>query len=90
MKKLAIDIPKNSCEVIRVQATEFNKYKLYDIRVFYRDGQTGEYKPSPKGISLRRHLLPKLLDALQDLYDQEEPPCTLPTSTPDPDMPPRG
>jgi len=90
MNSMVMDIPKNSFEVIRLQPTEFNEYHLYDIRVFYRNKETGEYKPCQKGISFRRHLLPEVMLALQKLAEEEEPPCGPTTLPPDRDTLPPG
>ena len=71
MGKMVIDVPKNSFEIIRVQPTKFKGYRLADIRVFYREGEGDEYKPSPKGLSVRLSVLPKLLSAIKELAEAE-------------------
>lgn len=50
---------KNSYETIVIQFTKFKEKKLLDLRIWY-DSDEGEEKPSPKGISISRDLLPEL------------------------------
>ena len=63
------EIRKNSTEVIRVERREFKGNDRVHVRVWFDDG-TGEYKPSPKGLSLRletwEELLPLIKDALEN------------------------
>ena len=73
MDEIVVDIPKNSTEIIRVQPTEFNGHELIDVRVFYRREERDDYKPSPKGISFRRTLLPAVTDTLLQILDEEMP-----------------
>lgn len=58
------EIAKNRRDTVRVTQRTFKGYDLIDIRVWYEDSNTGELKPSPKGISLKLELLPELLEVL--------------------------
>ena len=40
-----------------------------DVRIFYLHADTGEYKPSKKGVTLKPHLLPKLQTGINRLID---------------------
>jgi hypothetical protein len=69
---MAVDIQKNSYEVLRVQQTTYGGYDLVDIRVFYRRKPEDAYKPSPKGVSFRTRLLAPLIQALCEVRDGME------------------
>ncbi|MFT4046953.1 MAG: transcriptional coactivator p15/PC4 family protein [Solimonas sp.] len=61
-----IEIQKNAREVYRVQATEYKGHALVDVRVWYL-ADDGEYKPSAKGLSIKRDALPEVIKALQSV-----------------------
>jgi hypothetical protein len=42
---------------------------LVDIRVWYPDRDTEEWKPTPKGISISTELYPALLEAISKVGD---------------------
>ncbi|MBE3571834.1 MAG: transcriptional coactivator p15/PC4 family protein [Moorella humiferrea] len=58
---------KNKREQIRIEATEYKGQDLVDIRVYYQDQTSGEWKPSKKGIAFKVELLPEVIKALQAL-----------------------
>ena len=51
-ENLITQIKKNSSEVYRIYEKEYEGYKFIDVRIYYMDKETGEYKPTRKGISL--------------------------------------
>ena len=59
------EIDKNSMERIRIQRTEYKGKDLVDLRVFYQDRITGEWKPSPKGITFKVELIDEIISALE-------------------------
>ena len=61
------EIQKNSTERIRIQRTEYKGKDLIDLRVFYQDKRTGEWKPSPKGITFSSGLLGEVIQGLDEL-----------------------
>ncbi len=67
MSKIISEFSKNTQETIRVSLTEFKGYELIDVRAYYRDNQTGELKPTRKGITLSVDLYDKLKDAILKL-----------------------
>jgi len=69
---LVSEFQKNATARLRIQPTRFHGYDLVDIREYYEGLQEGEWKPSPKGISFRRHLLPKVIEALKRIQAAEE------------------
>lgn len=64
---VAVDIPKNSFEVVRVQPTVFKGDRYVDIRVWYDPVDGDERRPSKKGVMLKLGLLPKLIEALREI-----------------------
>ncbi len=64
---MATIIEKNKREQIRIEVNEFRGQDLVDIRVYYQDQDSGEWKPSKKGIAFRVELLPEVIEALQAL-----------------------
>ena len=45
-------VPKNSTEVYRISEKEYEGYRFIDVRIYYMDKNSGEYKPTKKGISI--------------------------------------
>ena len=66
MKQLC-EIKKNSREVIRVVENEFKGKELVDIRTYYYDENADEIKPTKKGISFSKEVLPEILEALRSI-----------------------
>lgn len=64
---MATIIEKNKREQIRIEVNEFRGQDLVDIRIYYQDQDSGEWKPSKKGIAFRVELLPEVIEALQAL-----------------------
>jgi len=50
---------KNANETVMVKFSEFKGKKLIDIRAYYA-AENGNLKPTPKGISISRDLIPEL------------------------------
>jgi len=59
---------KNALEEIRVSISTFKGKKYLDIRVFYQD-DSGEFKPSKKGVALSPELLGELEAALSKVKE---------------------
>ena len=57
------EFKKNALEKVVCQFREYKRNKLIDLRVFY-DAGDGDWRPTPKGISLRRELIPELKEAV--------------------------
>ncbi len=58
------DIDKGSGEIIRVEISEYRNQKYLNLRVWYTDKNSGEYKPTQKGIAIRPELYPQLKAAI--------------------------
>lgn len=59
------EIPKNSTEKIRVSISEYKGYKFLDVRIYYED-DTGEWKPTKKGIAISKDNLEPLIKLLNE------------------------
>lgn len=64
---MATIIEKNKREQIRIEVNEFRGQDLVDIRVYYQDQDSYEWKPSKKGIAFKVELLPEVIKVLQGL-----------------------
>ncbi len=58
------DIEKGGGEIIRVEVSEFKGTKYLNLRVWYTDKETGEYKPTQKGIAVKPELYQELKEAV--------------------------
>ncbi|MCE9599251.1 MAG: transcriptional coactivator p15/PC4 family protein [Spirochaetia bacterium] len=47
------DIEKGGGEIIRVEVSEYKGQKYLNVRVWYTDKTTGEYKPTQKGVAIK-------------------------------------
>ena len=47
------DILKSETEIIRVEISEFRGQKLLNIRSWYQDKNTKEFKPTQRGVTMR-------------------------------------
>ena len=62
-EKIIHQFKKNANETVMVKFSEFKGKKLIDIRVFYLS-EDGSWKPTAKGICLRRELISELKEAI--------------------------
>ena len=51
-ENLITQIKKNSNEVYRISEKEYEGYRFIDVRIYYQDRKTQEWKPTTKGISI--------------------------------------
>ena len=47
------DIEKGAGEIIRVEVSEYQGKKYLNVRVWYTDKTSGEFKPTQKGVAIR-------------------------------------
>ena len=66
-----ITLKKNTHEELRIEHTEYRGHALVSMRVWWREDDD-EWRPSRKGITLRRDQVPVVMEALEELM-QEEP-----------------
>jgi len=73
-EKVLHEFQKNVEEKVVTSFSTFKGKKLVSLRVYYLDGD--DWKPSPKGLSLRREMIPDLkeaVDAALREYEKESP-----------------
>lgn len=58
------DIDKGGGEIVRVEVSEFRGQNYLNLRVWYTDKESGEYKPTQKGIAIRPELYGELKQAI--------------------------
>ncbi len=59
------ELAKNSTEKLRVAISEYKGYTFLDVRVYYEDDQ-GEFKPTKKGITLKKEDIDPLIKLLKE------------------------
>lgn len=58
------DIDKGGGEIVRVEVSEFKGQKYLNLRIWYTHKETGEFKPTQKGIALRPEMYAELKAAI--------------------------
>ena len=58
------EVQKNTQEKIRVEKRKYKGREFVDVRTYYLD-DSGEWKPSPKGITFKVELLEDIIEALE-------------------------
>ena len=64
------DIPKGNDEIIRVEITEFRGQNYLNLRIWYTDKESGQYKPTQRGIAIRPELYPELKAAVLEAEEE--------------------
>tara|TARA_Y100001963_G_scaffold153921_1_gene241651 strand:- start:1717 stop:1947 length:231 start_codon:yes stop_codon:yes gene_type:complete len=70
MENLITQIKKNSSEVYRIYEKEYEGYKFIDVRIYYMDKATGEYKPTKKGISIMPNNVEEIIEGILQAMEQ--------------------
>jgi len=65
MKQLG-EVRKNPKEIIRVEEKEYRGHRFVDVRLYYEDEASGEYKPSKKGITLNSEVIDPVIEFLKE------------------------
>ncbi|MCB9943887.1 MAG: transcriptional coactivator p15/PC4 family protein [Geminicoccaceae bacterium] len=58
-------IPKNSSERLVVMERAYHGHELIDLRIHFTPDGGQTWHPTKKGVSLKRELLPELIEALR-------------------------
>ena len=69
-ENLITQIKKNSSEVYRIYEKEYEGYKFIDVRIYYMDKQSGQYKPTKKGIALMPNNVPDVIEGILQAMEQ--------------------
>jgi len=60
------EVQKNSKEKIIISINEYEGHKYIDLRVYYEDNNTSEWKPTKKGIALSKKNIKDVITFLND------------------------
>ena len=63
-----VEIQKNSREVIRVSASEYEGHNFIDLRIWYDDD--GEMKPTKKGISFNPSKAEEVIEGILKVTEE--------------------
>ena len=63
-ENLITQIKKNSNEVYRIYEKEYEGYKFIDVRIYYQDRKTQEWKPTTKGISIMTDKVADIIEGI--------------------------
>ena len=63
------EIQKNQKEKIIISTNEYKGHKYVDLRVHYEDESSKEYRPSKKGIAFSAKVIPQIIEAVMDGYE---------------------
>ena len=69
-ENLITEIKKNSTEVYRIYEKEYEGYKFIDVRIYYMDKNSGEYKPTKKGISIMPNNVSDIIEGILKAMEQ--------------------
>jgi len=64
-------IKKTDFKEIRIQKKEYKGFEYIDIRTFYKDKETGEWKYSKQGVTIKPSQIDDLIEALFELKEGE-------------------
>ena len=62
--EIIADVPRSETEVIRVSTREYKGVQYVDLRVFFKDKQSGEYRPTKKGLTVKRDQIHEVAKAV--------------------------
>ena len=69
--QLVYEFRKNVTEKVRVELCNYRGKDVINIRVYYLADIAGDdWRPSPKGITMRSDLIPELKKAIDKVYKQ--------------------
>jgi len=58
------EIDKGNGEFVRVEISEFKGKHYLNLRIWYTDKNSGELRPSPKGVAVKLELYPEIKEAI--------------------------
>tara|TARA_Y100000034_G_scaffold133803_1_gene200383 strand:- start:1141 stop:1365 length:225 start_codon:yes stop_codon:yes gene_type:complete len=70
MPKIVKDIQKNKREIIRISDGEYEGHPFIDLRIWYDD--SGEYKPTKKGISFNPFLAKDVIEGILEIVEWKQ------------------
>lgn len=67
--KLVAAFQKNSREQVHIHLKQFEGHPIIDIRVWYQDRETEQWRPTQKGVSVSTELYDALSEAILRVGD---------------------
>ena len=64
-KKMIYSFKRNDTEEVRISAGTYKEKEYVDIRIFYCDKTSGEWKPTKKGVTINRNLFGEFMEGLK-------------------------
>ena len=69
--QLVYEFRKNAHEKVKVELSNYRGKDVINIRAYYiADVAKDEWKPSPKGITMRVDLIPELKEGIEKAYEE--------------------
>ena len=62
--EIIADIERSETEIIRVSKREYKGAEYVDLRVFFKDKQTEEYRPTKKGLTIKKDQIHEVAKAV--------------------------
>ena len=68
--RVITEIQKNKREKIIISINEYSGHKYVDLRIHYTDGESAEYRPTKKGITIKPNISQQVIDAIFEASNQ--------------------
>jgi ABC-type transporter Mla subunit MlaD len=68
--RIITEIQKNKREKIIISINEYSGHKYVDLRIHYTDGESPEYRPTKKGITIKPNISQQVIDAIFEASNQ--------------------
>ena len=62
--EIIADVQRSETEVIRISTREYKGVSYVDLRVFFKDKQSGEYRPTKKGLTVKKDQIHEVAKAV--------------------------
>lgn len=70
MDTILAEIPREGGEVLRISIGEFKGRKLLNIRIWYTDSESGELRPTKKGVTVNAGQYQNFMKAVESAAGQ--------------------
>ncbi|AEI15499.1 transcriptional coactivator p15 [Flexistipes sinusarabici DSM 4947] len=64
------EVQKNNTEKFVVEAKEYKGKNFVDVRIYYLDKESNDWKPTKKGITLTKYTYEPLLKLITEAYQK--------------------
>ncbi len=62
--EIIADVPRSETEIIRISRREYKGVHYVDLRVFFKDKQTEEFRPTKKGLTIKKDQIHEVAKAV--------------------------